>query len=79
MWSLSLPIVITTHGSQESLAWAAVSWDNAFSQINRIPFQLPDYVSWEGVSDMLNSRFMAMVGAPLTHENISYFAERLSM
>ncbi|CAL8122801.1 unnamed protein product [Orchesella dallaii] len=78
IWRMSLPIVITTHGSQDSLAWAAVSWDNAFCKPVRVPFHVPDHASWNEISEMLNYRFCSIVGAPLTQENLNYFAEKLS-
>ncbi|ODM97732.1 Signal transducer and activator of transcription 5B [Orchesella cincta] len=78
IWTTSLPIVITTHGSQDSLAWAAVSWDNAMCQPGRVPFRVPDHASWAEISEMLNYRFISIVGAPLSNENLKYFSERLS-
>lgn len=45
VWTLSLPVVVIVHGNQEPHAWATVTWDNAFSEANRIPFAVPDKVT----------------------------------
>lgn len=44
VWTLSLPVVVIVHGNQEPHAWATVTWDNAFAEPGRSPFQVPDKV-----------------------------------
>lgn len=44
VWALSLPVVVIVHGNQEPQSWATITWDNAFAEINRQPFAVPDKV-----------------------------------
>ncbi|CAN0016571.1 unnamed protein product [Bubo scandiacus] len=56
---LSLPIVVIVHGNQDNNAKATVLWDNAFSEIDRVPFVVAERVPWEKMCDTLNLKFMA--------------------
>ncbi|XP_071656172.1 signal transducer and activator of transcription 6 isoform X3 [Patagioenas fasciata] len=58
---LSLPIVVIVHGNQDNNAKATVLWDNAFSEIDRVPFVVAERVPWEKMCDTLNLKFMAEV------------------
>lgn len=40
--TLSLPVVVTSHGSQDPTAEATIMWDNAFGELRRTPFQVPN-------------------------------------
>ncbi|CAG5081753.1 Oidioi.mRNA.OKI2018_I69.PAR.g9953.t1.cds [Oikopleura dioica] len=44
--TLSLPVVVISHGKQEANAAATIFWDNAFSEDQRVPYQVPERVSW---------------------------------
>lgn len=44
--TLSLPVVVISHGKQEANAAATIFWDNAFSEENRVPYHVPERVSW---------------------------------
>lgn len=46
VWTLSLPVVVIVHGNQEPHAWATVTWDNAFAAPGRVPFAVPDKVTF---------------------------------
>ncbi|XP_026877129.1 signal transducer and activator of transcription 6 isoform X1 [Electrophorus electricus] len=59
--TISLPVVIIVHGSQENNAMATVIWDCAFSEPNRIPFVVPERVPWSQMSEALSSKFMSEV------------------
>ncbi|RWS07662.1 signal transducer and activator of transcription 5B-like protein [Dinothrombium tinctorium] len=74
VWTLSLPVVVIVHGNQEPHAWATVTWDNAFAESNRIPFAVPDKVTWQRVGDVLNMKFKAAVGRELTSDNLRFLA-----
>lgn len=43
IWTLSLPVVVIVHGNQEPHAWATVTWDNAFGEPGRMPFQVSSW------------------------------------
>ncbi|KAH0626810.1 hypothetical protein JD844_002039 [Phrynosoma platyrhinos] len=62
--TLSLPVVVIVHGSQDNNATATVLWDNAFAEPGRVPFAVPDkenlpgrnYTFWQwfdGVMEVL--------------------------
>lgn len=59
--TISLPVVVIVHGSQEINAMATIIWDCAFSEPNRIPFIVPDRVSWQQMCGALSSKFMSEV------------------
>ncbi|XP_073794221.1 signal transducer and activator of transcription 6 isoform X1 [Danio rerio] len=59
--SISLPVVVIVHGSQEINAMATIIWDCAFSEPNRIPFLVPERVSWQQMCGALSSKFMSEV------------------
>lgn len=52
--TLSLPVVVIVHGNQEANAAASILWDNAFAEVGRIPFQIPDKIPWKNVMETLN-------------------------
>ncbi|KAK7132393.1 hypothetical protein R3I93_018817 [Phoxinus phoxinus] len=59
--TISLPVVVIVHGSQEINAMATIIWDCAFSEPNRIPFVIPERVPWNQMCEALNSKFMSEV------------------
>lgn len=69
---MSLPVVVIVHGNQEPQSWATITWDNAFSEISRTPFQVVDRVAWSRMAQMLNTKFICQTGRGLTHENLYY-------
>ncbi|XP_044727271.1 signal transducer and activator of transcription 5B [Chrysoperla carnea] len=76
VWTLSLPVVVIVHGNQEPHAWATVTWDNAFAEPGRVPFQVPDKVPWGNVAEALSMKFRAATGKPLTPENLRFLGEK---
>lgn len=72
---MSLPVVVTVHGSQESPAWATVTWDNAFHTIDRIPFEVVDKVPWNTMAWALRIKFLYQTGCCLSDENLHYLCE----
>ncbi|XP_061872767.1 signal transducer and activator of transcription 5B-like isoform X1 [Colius striatus] len=77
--TLSLPVVVIVHGSQDNNATATVLWDNAFSEPGRVPFAVPDKVQWPQLCEALNVKFKAEVQSNrgLTKENLVFLAQKL--
>ncbi|XP_069762495.1 signal transducer and activator of transcription 5B-like isoform X1 [Narcine bancroftii] len=77
--ALSLPIVVIVHGSQDNNATATILWDNAFSEIDRLPFHVPDRVSWSQMCETLNMKFMAEVQSTqgLYKEHFIFLAQKI--
>lgn len=75
MWVISVPVVVIVNVSQEPLSWATIVWDNAFSEINRIPFAVVDEVPWSKMAEMLNMKFHSLTGRGLTEENLSFLCK----
>nr|ASX98556.1 signal transducer and activator of transcription-A [Anopheles dirus]DAA79935.1 TPA_inf: signal transducer and activator of transcription A [Anopheles dirus] len=76
VWTISLPVVVIVHGNQEPQSWATITWDNAFADVNRIPFQVPDKVCWNQLAEALNMKFRASTGRSLTAENMHFLCEK---
>lgn len=72
LFTISLPIVIISHHSQEPNAWATIHWDNQFSSPCRLPFDVPEEVPIQSLIILLSRMFEAYVGRALT-EDQSYF------
>ncbi|XP_066192721.1 signal transducer and activator of transcription 5B isoform X1 [Sylvia atricapilla] len=77
--TLSLPVVVIVHGSQDNNATATVLWDNAFAEPGRVPFAVPDKVQWPQLCEALNMKFKAEVQSTrgLTKENLVFLAQKL--
>ncbi|XP_078390868.1 signal transducer and activator of transcription 5B-like isoform X1 [Cetorhinus maximus] len=75
----SLPIVVIVHGSQDNNATATILWDNAFSEIERLPFHVPDRVSWSQMCETLNMKFMSEVQSTqgLCKEHFVFLAQKI--
>ncbi|XP_053682004.1 signal transducer and transcription activator isoform X2 [Sabethes cyaneus] len=76
VWTISLPVVVIVHGNQEPQSWATITWDNAFADINRVPFHVPDKVSWNLLAEALNTKFRASTGRSMTPENMHFLCEK---
>ncbi|XP_042900970.1 signal transducer and activator of transcription 5B isoform X2 [Parasteatoda tepidariorum] len=77
VWTLSLPVVVIVHGNQEPHAWATVTWDNAFAEPGRVPFQVPEKVSWTEVAEVLSTKFKSATGRGLTEDNLQFLAAKV--
>uniref|UniRef100_V9KH47 Signal transducer and activator of transcription n=1 Tax=Callorhinchus milii TaxID=7868 RepID=V9KH47_CALMI len=77
--ALSLPIVVIVHGSQDNNATATVLWDNAFSEVDRLPFHIPERVLWGAMCRTLDMKFTAEVQAPqgLCPEHFLFLAQKV--
>ncbi|ESO86785.1 hypothetical protein LOTGIDRAFT_128587 [Lottia gigantea] len=74
---MSLPVVVTVHGNQDPNAWATILWDNAFSDVNREPFHVPESVPWPKLAEQLNAKFVHDNGRGLTPNNLQYLASKI--
>lgn len=74
-WVMSLPVVVIVHGNQEPQSWATITWDNAFSELSRIPFAVVDRVNWTRMSQALNTKFTCQTGRGLTNDNLFYLCK----
>lgn len=79
VWVMSLPVVVIVHGNQEPQSWATITWDNAFSEVSRIPFQVVDRVPWPRMASALNMKFYAQTGRALTDDNLFYLGELICL
>lgn len=77
VWTLSLPVVVIVHGNQEPHGWATVTWDNAFSPPGRVPFAVPDKVSWGQLAETLRIKFCSATGGDLSEDNLRFLAEKI--
>uniref|UniRef100_A0A8C5W697 Signal transducer and activator of transcription n=1 Tax=Leptobrachium leishanense TaxID=445787 RepID=A0A8C5W697_9ANUR len=77
--TLSLPVVVIVHGSQDNNATATVLWDNAFAEPGRVPFVVPDKVLWPQLCDALNMKFKSEVQSNrgLSDDNLIFLAQKL--
>ncbi|XP_008063425.1 signal transducer and activator of transcription 6 isoform X3 [Carlito syrichta] len=77
--ALSLPLVVIVHGNQDNNAKATILWDNAFSEMDRVPFVVAERVPWEKMCETLNLKFMAEVGTNrgLLPEHFLFLAQKI--
>uniref|UniRef100_A0A672KPS7 Signal transducer and activator of transcription n=1 Tax=Sinocyclocheilus grahami TaxID=75366 RepID=A0A672KPS7_SINGR len=77
--TISLPVVVIVHGSQEINAMATIIWDCAFSEPSRIPFIVPERVPWKQMCEALSSKFMSEVQTQqgLDRYNFHFLAQKI--
>lgn len=73
---ISLPIVVIEHENQTPQSWGIITWDNAFSVANRIPFFVVDSAQWQDMASALNKKFTSQTGRCLTHDELTYLGLR---
>lgn len=76
--TLSLPVVVIVHGSQDNNATATVLWDNAFAEPGRVPFIVPDKVLWSQLCEALDMKYKAEMhsGRGLSEDNLVFLAQK---
>uniref|UniRef100_A0A8D0A0B2 Signal transducer and activator of transcription n=1 Tax=Sander lucioperca TaxID=283035 RepID=A0A8D0A0B2_SANLU len=76
--TLSLPVVVIVHGSQDNNATATVLWDNAFAEPGRVPFIVPDKVQWPQLCEALDMKYKAEMhsGRGLSEDNMVFLAQK---
>uniref|UniRef100_A0A1I8A4R3 Signal transducer and activator of transcription n=1 Tax=Steinernema glaseri TaxID=37863 RepID=A0A1I8A4R3_9BILA len=80
VWTLSLPLMVTVHGSQDCDAQGAILWQRAFSSVNRNNMTNDvAAVSWQDLSQVLKHKFTLFTGAhrPISDSDLGYLAEKL--
>jgi signal transducer and activator of transcription 5B len=75
--TLSLPVVVIVHVTQQPPAEATIFWDNSFAASDRDPFVIPESVPWSRLSEALNCYFHANTGRGLTPPNLDYLGRKL--
>lgn len=76
--TLSLPVVVIVHGSQDNNATATVLWDNAFAEPGRVPFVVPDKVVWSQLCETLDMKYKAEMHSArgLSEDNLVFLAQK---
>lgn len=77
VWTLSLPVTVMVHGTQDARGSATILWDYAFADINRVPFVVPENVTWSNLIEALNMKFTSLTDRSLSQDNIKYLADKL--
>jgi hypothetical protein len=75
--TLSLPVVVIVHVTQQPPAEATIFWDNSFAANDREPFVIPESIPWPRLSEALNCYFHANTGRGLTSPNLDYLGRKL--
>ena len=75
MWTISLPLTVAVHVSQDAEGWATIIWDNSFYEVGRMPFTVPNAVSWSQMEWALSMRFNYQTGCTLNEEHLQYFCK----
>ncbi|XP_039862259.1 signal transducer and activator of transcription 5B-like [Simochromis diagramma] len=76
--TLSLPVVVIVHGSQDNNATATVLWDNAFAEPGRVPFIVPEKVLWPQLCEALDMKYKAEMHSErgLSDDNLVFLAQK---
>uniref|UniRef100_A0A914W282 Signal transducer and activator of transcription n=1 Tax=Plectus sambesii TaxID=2011161 RepID=A0A914W282_9BILA len=80
VWTLSLPLMVTVHGSQDCDAQAAILWQRAFGSVHRSNASSEVMaVSWPQLAEMLKYKFSRFTGAlkPLSEADLAYLGEKM--
>ena len=79
IWTLSLPLVIIVHTSQEFKALSSITWDNAFTDITKRPIQIQEEVTWAQVAEMLDMKWRSLcrTARGLSEDNIHFLGCKL--
>uniref|UniRef100_A0A915B8H5 Signal transducer and activator of transcription n=3 Tax=Parascaris univalens TaxID=6257 RepID=A0A915B8H5_PARUN len=80
VWTLSLPLMVTVHGSQDCDAQGAILWQRAFYSVNRTAVSSEiGAVSWQELSQVLRHKFTLFTGAhrAISDSDLAYLAEKL--
>merc|ERR1712165_319505 len=74
--SMSLPVVVVVHGTQELQSRATILWDNGLSLSgkSRKTFQVEEEVSWQRLGEVLSRYWKAECRGELTEENLHFLA-----
>ncbi|KAL8592542.1 hypothetical protein ACOMHN_030227 [Nucella lapillus] len=74
---LSLPVVVTVHGSQKCQAVATILWDNAFALPQREGFEVPGSVPWSQLAEQLQVNCEKLIGRRMTCDHLQFLADKI--
>uniref|UniRef100_A0AC35U535 SH2 domain-containing protein n=1 Tax=Rhabditophanes sp. KR3021 TaxID=114890 RepID=A0AC35U535_9BILA len=80
LWTLSLPLMVTVHGSQDCDAQGVILWQRAFGSVNRDACSDDvQAVTWPDIAHILKHKFSLFTGAsrPLCESDLNYLGEKL--
>uniref|UniRef100_A0A158PBV6 SH2 domain-containing protein n=1 Tax=Angiostrongylus cantonensis TaxID=6313 RepID=A0A158PBV6_ANGCA len=80
VWTLSLPLMVTVHGSQDCDAQGAIIWHRAFASVSRSPGSTDiTAVTWKDLAHVLQHKFTLFTSArrQLSDSDLSYLSEKL--
>lgn len=73
----SVPIIVTSHNNQDTLAFEAICWDTAFASSKRFPFVTNPQVTWSRLSLALNAMYRRKIGRGLSNDNLNFLYQKL--
>ncbi|XP_027206122.2 signal transducer and activator of transcription 5A-like [Dermatophagoides pteronyssinus] len=76
--TISVPVVVIVHGNQKIHALSTIIWDNAFSEVKRIPFNVPTEVKLGELAQVLSRQFYDHTRRHLSEDNMHFLAEKIS-
>ncbi|XP_052888558.1 signal transducer and transcription activator-like [Anopheles moucheti] len=76
VWAMSCPVVVTVHVSQAQQAWANIIWDNAFAEIDRTPFNVPEVVCFNWLANALSVKLNGPFGHSLAVDQMHFLCEK---
>ncbi|XP_065683971.1 signal transducer and activator of transcription 5B isoform X2 [Hydra vulgaris] len=74
---MTAPVVVVVHGNQGPNSEATIIWDNMFSVPNRVPFEVPEEVSWKEMAVALNARWIQTAEYELHSNHLLYLRDRI--
>ncbi|KAH9420808.1 Signal transducer and activator of transcription 5B [Dermatophagoides pteronyssinus] len=74
--TISVPVVVIVHGNQKIHALSTIIWDNAFSEVKRIPFNVPTEVKLGELAQVLSRQFYDHTRRHLSEDNMHFLAEK---
>lgn len=78
VWTLSLPLVVTTGANQGCLSQASVMWQCFSTDVYTVPIQMKNELHWCEVANMLQAKIRKLHPAKsLSDENIRHLKRRL--
>src|SRR5689334_21499805 len=76
MRTLSHPMYIVTHGSQEHESTATALWDNAFGPFRRKSLETKESVPWSLLAPEISNVFKRITGRGLDESHLDFLKQR---
>ncbi|XP_050079535.1 signal transducer and transcription activator-like [Anopheles maculipalpis] len=75
--TVSCPVVITVHVSQEEKSYATIIWENVFAKNIHSSFDVPELVRWNWLAEILSMKFSVFSGLHrLSPEHLHFLCEK---